>query len=181
MQENRQFQIAIFLHFIAAMYSCVGARGKHRSGRETISTVRQAGCAWLAVLIAATFEICKASASERKAQKLGGKRALLSAVAAGRTACTVAFPVRRSSICPGRAKIHTFYAMVFVELRSPTRRDISRDATKAQTAFASSHLISTAKFGLLRSGYKKNDQAEIRLIALQKYLHERRRTSVCQG
>ncbi len=131
------------------MRRCAGPA--RRSGRETISTVRLAGCARLAVLIAATFEICKTSRRRVQSSKVRRKTRALCVVGAGRTACAVLL-APRAGATPVRT-LPTFYAVVFVELRKATRRDISRDAAKAKNALASSRLISTAKPALLRSGF----------------------------
>ncbi len=135
-----------------------GAGPTRRSGRETISTQRQAGCAWLSVLIAATFEICKASRRRVQSSKVRWKtRAPQRGWNRPHRLRRLVGPARRSSPCPGLTKprldqVLALYAVVFVELRKATRRDISRDATWAQYAQMSSRLISTAKCALLRSG-----------------------------
>ncbi len=124
-----------------------------RSGRETISTARQAGCAWLAVLIAATFEICEASRRRVQSSKVRRKPRALCGVAAGRTASAGLPHHAPKQHLAGPEQVRTFHAVVFVELCSPTRLCISRDAAWAKYAQTSSRLIHIAKTGLLRSGF----------------------------
>ncbi len=54
---------------------------------------------------------------------------------------------------PCQSEVPAGYAVVFVELRKATRRDIRRDVNWAKTAQLPSRLISTAKPALLHSGF----------------------------